>query len=591
CTTDFRGRAGVGHGRLHWTANFDEVHDFEGQIRSLAGGRGLLSDAQFASSSDPLGRKKAGMSKDLDALAAYVTSLSGTASSPFAIGNAAKAGEAAFKKANCAACHSGKTFQDGKMHDIGTLKASSGKASGKTLSGIDTPTLRGLWDGGPYLHDGSANSLVDAIKAHKGVKLSSAEINNLAEYLKAIDGRIKEAPKGTGGPIDPPTPPEPPASAPTTTISTQSLTVTGNFSVSIKFSKAVTGFAKSDIKVTNATVASVSSLSGTEYFASVTPRHPGSIRINVPANVAQDSARKGNLASNSITVSYNEKEIPKAKPEGAVLTLTTGNKVKHRFSKAFSNPVVFATIERQKNHPPMVARISNLTNNDADVEVRYQRIDGKNTPVSGVKVHILVLEEGLYTKAKDGVTMEVRKVDVLKVASRKTGWQHGTRVRPSQKYANPVVIGQVLTERSDRWSHFWSRGRSTSLPVKNTDLQFVVGIHTGEDPNPDRPKGEQVGYLVIEAGTGKLNGVDYEAGVLKTTDNSRASTPLKLKSSVSGDSRILLSVSGMRGNNGAVPTISARQSNGFTVELDEDKLKDSEMFHISESVGYLFLKK
>ncbi len=29
---------GSGHGRLHWTSNFDEVQDFEGQIRSLAGG-------------------------------------------------------------------------------------------------------------------------------------------------------------------------------------------------------------------------------------------------------------------------------------------------------------------------------------------------------------------------------------------------------------------------------------------------------------------------------------------------------------------------------------------------------------------------
>ena len=36
-TITLRGRAG-GQGFLHWTGNFDEVQDFEGQIRTLAGG-------------------------------------------------------------------------------------------------------------------------------------------------------------------------------------------------------------------------------------------------------------------------------------------------------------------------------------------------------------------------------------------------------------------------------------------------------------------------------------------------------------------------------------------------------------------------
>ena len=39
-TINLRGRAG-GQGFLHWSNNFDEVQDFEGQIRTLAGGTGL----------------------------------------------------------------------------------------------------------------------------------------------------------------------------------------------------------------------------------------------------------------------------------------------------------------------------------------------------------------------------------------------------------------------------------------------------------------------------------------------------------------------------------------------------------------------
>ncbi len=35
-TVSLRGKGGMAHGFLHWSANFDEVQDFEGQIRALS---------------------------------------------------------------------------------------------------------------------------------------------------------------------------------------------------------------------------------------------------------------------------------------------------------------------------------------------------------------------------------------------------------------------------------------------------------------------------------------------------------------------------------------------------------------------------
>ena len=62
---------------MHWTANFDEIQDFEHDIRAAFGGTGFMTDAQFntGTRNTPLGDPKAGLSADLDALAAYVTSL------------------------------------------------------------------------------------------------------------------------------------------------------------------------------------------------------------------------------------------------------------------------------------------------------------------------------------------------------------------------------------------------------------------------------------------------------------------------------------------------------------------------------------
>src|SRR6476660_3443494 len=45
-TISLRGRAGA-EGFLHWSNNFDEVQDFEGQIRNLSGGSGLMADSAF----------------------------------------------------------------------------------------------------------------------------------------------------------------------------------------------------------------------------------------------------------------------------------------------------------------------------------------------------------------------------------------------------------------------------------------------------------------------------------------------------------------------------------------------------------------
>ena len=183
---------GVGHGPLHWTANFDELHDFEGQIRGLTLGDGLMDDADFfaGTRSQPLGDPKAGVSADLDALAAYFASLTSVGGSPLrtaggGLDPTAVQGRDVFAAAGCAGCHGGVAFTDSETsakHDVGTLTAASGAAGG-----LDTPTLRGTWATAPYLHDGSAASVEDAIAAHDGVALAPADLAALAAYVRSID--------------------------------------------------------------------------------------------------------------------------------------------------------------------------------------------------------------------------------------------------------------------------------------------------------------------------------------------------------------------------------------------------------------------
>ncbi|MBK7949336.1 MAG: DUF1929 domain-containing protein [Deltaproteobacteria bacterium] len=188
---------GQGQGRLHWAGNFDEVQDFEAQIRAL-GGTGLLSEADFLATQDLLGPPKAGRSVELDALAAYVESLTRSGASPARAGDGtltpeALVGRALFELARCGRCHRGAQFTDsasGVAHDVGTLELSSGPQTA-----LDTPTLRGLWRTAPYLHDGSAATLEEAIAAHTGIPtLLPAERALLAAYLEQIDDAETTAP-------------------------------------------------------------------------------------------------------------------------------------------------------------------------------------------------------------------------------------------------------------------------------------------------------------------------------------------------------------------------------------------------------------
>ncbi len=206
-TASLRGRA-AGQGFLHWSNNFDELHDFEGQIRGLSGGTGLMTDAQFntGTRSQPLGDPKAGVSTDLDALAAYVASLNAFDTTPYrtsggALTAAGAAGKAVFTTLNCGSCHAGAAFTASGANNpanVGTIKPSSGNRLGGPLTGIDIPTLRDVWSTAPYLHDGSAATLGDAVRAHSGVSVSDTDLANLVAYLREIGREESSAPTSAG---------------------------------------------------------------------------------------------------------------------------------------------------------------------------------------------------------------------------------------------------------------------------------------------------------------------------------------------------------------------------------------------------------
>ncbi|HEX8546452.1 MAG TPA: SMP-30/gluconolactonase/LRE family protein [Cytophagaceae bacterium] len=204
-THSLLGRKGTGMGNIHWTGNFDEIQDFENDMRHGFGGKGFLSDEVFNSGTvkDPLGDKKKGLSKELDALAAYITSLDKVHPSPHRnedgiLTEDGKIGKTIFVNLNCGSCHAGNDFTDRSqtktLHDVGTIIPSSGKRRNQVLTGFATPTLKGIWETAPYLHDGSAATLKEVFTLKNSNNqhgqtgtLSDGELDKLVSYLLQID--------------------------------------------------------------------------------------------------------------------------------------------------------------------------------------------------------------------------------------------------------------------------------------------------------------------------------------------------------------------------------------------------------------------
>jgi mono/diheme cytochrome c family protein len=170
-----------------------------------------MTDAQFNAGTrrQPLGDAKAGVSADLDALAAYVSSLDTFDPSPHrqaggALSAAAAEGKAVFTRLDCASCHAGDEFTRSDRNnpaDIGTIKPASGQRLGGALNGIDVPTLRDVWATAPYLHDGSAPTLEAAVRAHNGLTVSDTDLPRLLAYLREIgsEEKVNNSPQAARG--------------------------------------------------------------------------------------------------------------------------------------------------------------------------------------------------------------------------------------------------------------------------------------------------------------------------------------------------------------------------------------------------------
>jgi methionine-rich copper-binding protein CopC len=159
--------------------------------------------------------------------------------------------------------------------------------------------------------DNSVVETIDVTSANVTVTGSSVTINPVADLAQSTDyyveiaaGAIKDIAgnnyAGTTGATawnfttadtTPPT---------VSLTSAAAATVNAAFPVTATFSESTTNFIASDITVTNGTVSGFSG-TGTTYNFTVTPTGSGTVTVNIPANIATDTAGNNNTAATALT--------------------------------------------------------------------------------------------------------------------------------------------------------------------------------------------------------------------------------------------------------------------------------------------------
>ena len=248
----------------------------------------------------------------------------------------------------------------------------------------------------------------------------------------------------------------------------------------------------------------------------------------------------------------------------------------------FRSMVVVATPLYTGTHVPTIVRIRNAEG--GKFEVRAARADGSTDPIEPISVHYVAIEEGSYNDTEHGVTMEAVKYTST-ITDNKSSWVGEARSYQNT-YTSPVVIGQVMTENDDQFSVFWSRGSNRKNAPNSSNLH--VGIHTGEDANQTRVN-ETIGYIVIEAGEGNIEGNNYQAAV--GTDTVAGITKNQYSynlNSITPIQSALVSQTAMDGNNGGWAVLTAAPtSEQILIAIDEDQLKDNERIHTTEQCSYI----
>ncbi|MGK7943287.1 MAG: beta strand repeat-containing protein, partial [Microcystaceae cyanobacterium] len=327
---------------------------------------------------------------------------------------------------------------------------------------------------------------------------------------------------------------------------------------------------------------------GWAILAGDNPINSTSLKLRIDEDQIVDSERQH--TTEQVSYLLFEQKTPTSSPKlhTEVLTNVSSDWQTITLPYSYDSMVVVATPNYNSSNLPAVVRIRQAQGNQLEIKVQ----NPSDTALSGYDIHLLVLEEGAYTEAEHGFTLEAGRFNSTLTDGQEIGW-NGQSITPQNNYQNPVVVGSVMTENDQDWSTFWSRGDVFKNPADGNNI--YLGKHIGSDPDSTR-NNETLGYVIFESGTGTIEGQKFSAQLGSDTivgvDNSESQYDLP---NIDFTPQVaLVSQSAMDGTDGGWAILAGNNpinSNRIKLQIDEDQTQDIERQHTDEQVSYLLFEE
>lgn len=237
------------------------------------------------------------------------------------------------------------------------------------------------------------------------------------------------------------------------------------------------------------------------------------------------------------------------------------------FSTPFTNPIVVAKPLSYNGSDPAVVRVKGVDATGFWIRVQeWDYLDGRHASET---VSYLVIERGRH-QLPDGAWVEAGRLV--------TGATNSfvTRSFSEPLYETPVVFATVTTVNE--------ADAVTTRLRKVTVKGFEVGMREQES-KPQKHLAESIDYVAFEPSFGVVNGLRYEIGFMAGGVTDKPKT-LLYQGSYAQEPLFLADMQTTNGIDTA--NLRWRNRNEASLELwvSEEKSKDSEIAHTTESIGY-----
>ncbi|BEP18352.1 hypothetical protein PYJP_17040 [Pyrofollis japonicus] len=236
------------------------------------------------------------------------------------------------------------------------------------------------------------------------------------------------------------------------------------------------------------------------------------------------------------------------------------------FQKTYTNPVVVAGPATYNGPDPVIPSILSINNTGFTIALKeWDYLDGKHTSED---VGYIVVEAGTH-HLSDG-----RQIEAGYANASTTGWRWVQF--PESFDATPIVVASIASDTP----------HTVTVRIKGVNTTgFFVMLEPQESLKDSVSLSAKVSWIAVEPGATDV----LEAGTVALPEGNNPSATINFANTYTKKPIVLASIETFKGADPVILRIKSLTTASATLMMQEETSKDSETYHVSETVAYIIL--